>query len=104
MCPAVSVRAALLGEGRLWGAWDREHGSVTDLCLVSCKYCANVAFGMPNNRRQVPLKSSVGYLKVWWSQKGHGHGLSVLKASLGSVKKLRLPHGQGVKKWLRSCL
>ena len=62
MCPAVSIRAALLGEGRVWGAWDQEHGSVTDLCPVSCKHCATVAFGMPHNEHEVPLKSSVAVI------------------------------------------
>lgn len=62
MCPPVSIRAALLGEGRVWGAWEQEHGSVTDLSPVSCKYCANVAFGMPNNGYEIPLKSSVALI------------------------------------------
>lgn len=44
------------------GAWDQEHGSVTDLCLISCKHCANVAFGMLNNGHEVPLKSSVAVI------------------------------------------
>lgn len=59
----MSIRAALLGEGRVWGAWGQEHRSVTDLCPVSCKHRANVAFGMPNNGHEVLLKSVADILK-----------------------------------------
>jgi len=59
MCPPVCIRAALLGEGRVWGTWDQELGSVADLCPVSCKHSANVAFGMLNNGHKVLLKPSV---------------------------------------------
>lgn len=45
------------------------------------------------------------YLNIQQSQEGHSDGLGILKASLGSVKKHYLPHGQGVKKkWLWSFL
>lgn len=54
----MSIRAALVGEGRVWGVRDQKHGSVTDSYLV-CNHWSNVAFCMPNNGHEVSLKSSV---------------------------------------------
>lgn len=94
------------GRGEVWGAWDQEGRSGTDLCLISCKHAA---VGSLSNGHEVPLKSSVAVIAKSsragsWSWTGHVKSIPRISkeaasspSARGKKVALELPVGFSVK-------